>query len=100
MFAAPLIIIIGGCIALVTPVVWALLQEMTPNHMLARVFTTFSTGGMSAAMAGMLGFGWAMDQLGSGTTLLGIGVILLVAALAATYFSRLLQPAAVVSPAS
>ena len=51
-------------------------------------------------MAGMLGFGWAMDQLGSGITLLGIGVILLVAALAATYFSRLLQPAAVVSPAS
>jgi DHA3 family macrolide efflux protein-like MFS transporter len=100
MFAAPLIIIIGGCIAMVTPVVWALLQEMTPNHMLARVFTTFSTGAMSAAMAGMLGFGWAVDQLGSGVTLLGIGVILLMAALAATYFSRLLQPAAVVSPAS
>ncbi|MEP6600300.1 MAG: hypothetical protein ABJB49_00650 [Nitrospirota bacterium] len=54
-------------------------------------------------MAGMAGFGWAMDQLGSGTTLLGIGVILLVAALVATYFSRLLQPvqpAALVSPAS
>ena len=95
--AAPLVIIIGGCIALVTPVVWALLQEMTPHNMLARVFTTFSTGGMSAAMAGMLGFGWVVDQLGSGVSLLGIGSILLATALMAAHFSRLLQPSAVVS---
>jgi DHA3 family macrolide efflux protein-like MFS transporter len=98
--AAPLIIIIGGCIAMVTPVVWALLQEMTPNDMLARVFTTFSTGAMSAAMAGMLAFGWAVDQLGSGVTLLGIGLILLVSAVAATRFSRLLQPSPLVSASS
>jgi MFS family permease len=98
--AAPLVIIIGGCIALVTPVVWGLLQEMTPHHMLARVFTTFSTGGMSAAMAGMLGFGWAVDRLGSGASLLGIGIILLATALVAAHFSRLLQPSAVVSQTS
>jgi MFS family permease len=94
--AIPLIIIIGGCIAPVTPIVWALLQEMTPQHMLARVFTTFSTGVMSAAMAGMVGFGWAMDQLGSGITLLGIGVTFLATALAAAHFSRRLKPVAVV----
>lgn len=98
--AAPLIIIIGGCIAMVTPMVWALLQEMTPNEMLARVFTTFSAGGMSAAMAGMLGFGWTVDRLGSGAALLGIGLILLLSALAATRFSRILQPSPLVSPSS
>ena len=98
--AAPLVIIIGGCIALVTPVVWAVLQEMTPQHMLGRVFTTFSTGGMFAAMAGMLGSGWAVDNVGSGITLLGIGLILLATALVASHFSRLLQPSVVVSQSS
>jgi MFS family permease len=87
-----LVIILGCCIAPVTPIVFTLLQEITPSHMLARVFTTFSTGVMSAAMAGMVGFGWAMDRLGSGAALLGIGVIFLVTALAAAHFSRRLQP--------
>jgi DHA3 family macrolide efflux protein-like MFS transporter len=100
VLAAPLVIIIGGCIALVTPVVWALLQEMTPHDMLARVFTTFSTGGMSAAMAGMLGFGWVVDQVGSGVGLLGIGMILLAGACVAAHFSRVFQPSAVASPTS
>jgi DHA3 family macrolide efflux protein-like MFS transporter len=95
--AAPLIVIIGGCIALVTPVVWALLQEMTPQDMLARVFTTFSTGGMAAAMAGMVGFGWAMDRLGSGVTLLGLGILLLGTALTAVHFSRLVRPSPVIA---
>jgi hypothetical protein len=99
-FAIPLVIILGCCIAPVTPIVFTLLQEITPHHMLARVFTTFSTGVMSAAMAGMVGFGWAMDRLGSGAALLGIGVIFLVTALAAAHFSRRLQPSAVVSQAA
>jgi MFS transporter, DHA3 family, macrolide efflux protein len=98
--AVPLVIILGCCIAPVTPIVLTLLQEMTPSHMLARVFTTFSTGVMSAAMAGMVGFGWAMDRLGSGVALLGIGVIFLATALAAAHFSRRLQPSAVVSQAA
>ncbi len=100
VLAAPLVIIIGGCIAVVTPVVWALLQEMTPHDMLARVFTTFSTGGMSAAMVGMLGFVWVVDQAGSGVGLLGIGMILLAAACVAAHFSRVFEPSAVASPTS
>lgn len=98
--AAPLVIIIGGCIAVVTPIVWGLLQEITPHDMLARVFTTFSTGGMSAAMAGMLGFGWVVDQAGSGVGLLCIGMILLGAACVAAHFSRLYQPSVVASQTS
>ena len=100
VLALPLIIIIGGSIASVTPVVWAILQELTPGHLLGRVFTTFSTGGMSAAMFGMAGFGWAVDRLGSEAGLLGIALILLATAVIAGHFSRLLQPAApLVSPA-
>jgi MFS family permease len=88
-FAAGVVmIVIGGSTALFTPVVWAVLQEMTPGHMLARVMTTFSTGGMFAAMLGMTAFGWAADALGAAVSLIGIGLILLMTALLAARFSR------------
>jgi MFS transporter, DHA3 family, macrolide efflux protein len=86
--AGVLMIIIGGSTALFTPVVWAVLQEMTPSHMLGRVMTTFSTAGMFAAMLGMTSFGWAADTLGASISLIGIGLILLMTALMAAQFSR------------
>lgn len=88
LLATALVIVIGGSTALFTPVVWALLQELTPGHMLGRVFTTFSTGAMSSAMAGMVGFGWMADKVGPGASLLGIGLILFGTAIVATQFSR------------
>jgi DHA3 family macrolide efflux protein-like MFS transporter len=60
-----LIVIIGGSTSLFYPVVWAMLQEVTPEHLLGRVFTTFSVGSMASAMVGMAGFGWAADALGA-----------------------------------
>lgn len=86
--AAMLMIVIGGSTALFTPVVWSVLQEMTPSHMLARVMTTFSTGGMFAAMLGMTAFGWAADSLGATVSLIGIGLILLTTAWLTAQFSR------------
>jgi MFS transporter, DHA3 family, macrolide efflux protein len=96
-FAAGLIMIIGGSTALFYPVVWALLQEMTPAHMMGRVLTTFSTGSMASAMAGMTGFGWAADALGPATSLVGLGLVLLLTAGVAAQFSRhpLIKPVAV-----
>jgi DHA3 family macrolide efflux protein-like MFS transporter len=88
LLAAALVIIIGGSTALFTPVVWALLQEMTPAHLLGRVFTTFVTGSMSSAMAGMAGFGWAADAVGPTASLIGIGLTLLGTATVAALFSR------------
>lgn len=88
LLATVLMIIIGGSTALFTPIVWALLQEMTPAHLLGRVFTTFSTGSMSSAMAGMAGFGWAADRVGAAASLIGIGLILLGTATVAALFSR------------
>jgi MFS family permease len=88
LLATALVIVIGGSTALFTPVVWALLQELTPGHMLGRVFTTFSTGAMASAMAGMVGFGWAADTIGPGASLVGIGLILIGTAMVAAQFGR------------
>ncbi|MEW6247438.1 MAG: MFS transporter [Nitrospirota bacterium] len=86
--SAALVVVIGGSTAMFTPLVWAMLQELTPERLLGRVFTTFSTGGMSTAMAGMAGFGWAADSLGPLASLMGIGLTLLATAAVAELFSR------------
>jgi MFS family permease len=86
--AAALIIVFGGSTAVFTPVVWAMLQELTPEPLLGRVFTTFSTGAMAAAMAGMAGFGWAADAIGPAACLVGIGILLFGTATVAAAFSR------------
>ncbi|HET8721939.1 MAG TPA: MFS transporter, partial [Nitrospira sp.] len=64
LVAGALILVIGGSTALFMPIVWGVLQEVTPAPLLGRVFTTFSTGSMASAMAGMAGFGWAADTMG------------------------------------
>lgn len=88
ILATALLVVIGASFALFIPVVFGVLQELTPEHLLGRVFTMFSSGGMAFAMAGMLGFGWAADAIGPTLSLIGIGVVLLVTALAAAQFSR------------
>jgi MFS family permease len=92
LVASILMLIIGGSTALLTPVVFALLQEMTPVPLLGRVFTAFSTGGMACAMAGMMGFGWVADAVGPGVSLLGISLVLLGTAVFAQRFSSQCDP--------
>ncbi|MDE3220452.1 MAG: hypothetical protein KGO23_13865, partial [Nitrospirota bacterium] len=86
--AGVVIAVIGGSTAMFTPLVWTMLQELTPTHLLGRVFTSFATGGMASSMAGMAGFGWAADTIGPGASLGGISIILLATAAAAGLFSR------------
>jgi MFS transporter, DHA3 family, macrolide efflux protein len=96
LLATAVVIVIGASFALFIPVVWGVLQELTPEHLLGRVFTMFSTGGMAFAMAGMAGFGWAADTIGPTSSLIGIGIVLLGTALTAAHFTRrvtLPQPA-------
>jgi MFS transporter, DHA3 family, macrolide efflux protein len=88
MMAAALIIVFGGSTAVFTPIVWAMLQELTPEPLLGRVFTTFSTGAMASAMAGIAGFGWAADAIGPAASLVGIGVLMLGTAAIAALFRR------------
>jgi MFS family permease len=82
------VILVGAGAAVLNPVVWALLQEVTPSHLMGRVLTTFSTGSMAAAMVGMSGFGWIADAIGPAQSLVGLGLVLLLTALVATQFSR------------
>lgn len=91
--AGAMIALIGGSTAVFTPLVWAMLQELTPTHLLGRVFTSFATGGMASSMAGMAGFGWAADAIGPGASLGGISLILLVTAASAGLISRAIGPA-------
>jgi MFS family permease len=88
LVAAALILVIGGSTALFMPIVWGVLQEVTPAPLLGRVFTTFSTGSMASAMAGMAGFGWAADTMGPHVSLLGIGLVLLCTACVAALSCR------------
>jgi MFS family permease len=88
LLAAGFVILVGAGAAVLNPVVWALLQEVTPSHLMGRVLTTFSTGSMAAAMVGMSGFGWIADAIGPAQSLVGLGLVLLLTALVATQFSR------------
>ncbi|HEX8750772.1 MAG TPA: MFS transporter [Nitrospira sp.] len=92
LIAGVLILVIGGSTAMFMPIVWGVLQEVTPAPLLGRVFTTFSTGSMASAMAGMAGFGWAADTMGPHVSLLGIGLVLLGTACVAALSSRRFRP--------
>jgi MFS family permease len=99
LLAAGFVILVGAGAAVLNPVVFALLQEITPSNLMGRVLTTFSTGSMAAAMVGMSGFGWIADTIGSAQSLVGLGLVLLITAWVAALFSRhaqagRLQPAA------
>lgn len=86
--AALLLVIIGASKAMFMPIVWAMLQELTPDNLRGRVFTTFSVGGMAAAMVGMAGFGWMADRLGPEPSILGAGAFLIAAAISAEHLRR------------
>jgi MFS family permease len=88
LLAAGFVILVGAGAAVLNPVVWALLQEVTPSHLMGRVLTTFSTGSMAAAMVGMSGFGWIADTIGPAQSLVGLGLVLLLTAWVATLISR------------
>lgn len=83
-----LIVLIGTSMAIFTPIIWAFLQELTPEAFLARVLTTFSTGAMSASMVGMTIFGWVADILSLQASLIGAGTVFLLTALVVVHVSK------------
>lgn len=72
---AVLMVAIGGSSGLVTPIVSASLQQMTPKDLLARVFGVFNTGTMAFAMIGMTALGWMADHFSPVVSLVGIGTV-------------------------
>lgn len=70
-----LVALIGAGLAAFTPIVWGMLQEMTPEKLRGRIFSIFNTGAMSASMIGMVAFGWVTDRLGPQISLFGMAAV-------------------------
>jgi predicted MFS family arabinose efflux permease len=80
--ALVLVPVVGMSAALFTPLLWSLLQEMTPQHLLGRVMTMMNTAAMAASTVGMTAGGWATDTVGPSVSLVTIGLVLLGTAVA------------------
>jgi len=71
-----LIAMVGVFSGVTNPFISASIQERTPKHMMARVFSVFNSGVLVAAMVGMTGSGWIADRMGPSASLLataGVG---------------------------
>jgi DHA3 family macrolide efflux protein-like MFS transporter len=75
-----LIAAVGVSSGVVNPFVSASIQERTPKHMLARVFSVFNTGVLVAAMVGMTGSGWIADRMGPSVSLMATAGVSMAAA--------------------
>lgn len=80
--------IVGCGMGAFTPIAWGIIQELAPSQMIGRVLGLYGTGAMTAAIGGISAFGWITEQQGPETGLLGIALVLLITALAATRMSR------------
>lgn len=80
LIAIGLVAVIGAALAAFTPIVWGLLQEMTPEKLRGRVFSILNTGAMSASMLGMVAFGWTADRVGPVLSLLGMTAVFVMTA--------------------
>lgn len=77
LITLPAIAIIGGSVALLTPIVWGLLQELTPADLRGRVFSLFSSAAMFSAILGMMAFGWLADLAGAIPSFIAMACFLL-----------------------
>lgn len=93
-------ILIGGGLGVFTPIAWGVLQEVSPDRLVARILTIYGTGAMTAAIAGMTMFGWITQQFGERASVMGIGVVLVSTGVVAVGFSRWIRssPAGTPSP--
>jgi MFS family permease len=83
-----LVLPIGISSGLVTPLVSASVQELTPRHLLARVFGVFNTGTMGLAMLGMTLFGWLADAFSPTFSLVGIAAVTAATGVLTAFFIR------------
>ena len=93
-----LMVLLGGSLALFTPITWAFLQELAPGAVVARVLTTFSTAAMAASMMGMVLFGWIADAMAPGVSLIGAGLIFFLTAVVLRHVGRRYGFPSVASP--
>ncbi len=78
--AGALLAVLGVGIGVLTPIAWGVLQELTPPNLLGRALAFYTMGAMGAAMGGITFFGWVAGRFGAPTTVVAIGVVMLVTA--------------------
>jgi MFS family permease len=88
VMATLLVVIIGMGFGTWTPIAWGMIQEFSPAHLVGRVMAIYTAIATATSMAGMAFFGWMTERLNEHTSVIGIGVVLFLLALAAAWFSR------------
>ncbi|MDE3242478.1 MAG: MFS transporter [Nitrospirota bacterium] len=91
LVAGLLMAVAGSGVGALTPIAWGVLQEIAPPQMVGRVLALYTTGAMTAAIAGMTFFGWTTQEFGERPSVIGIGAILFITAIAAIAFGRWVQ---------
>jgi DHA3 family macrolide efflux protein-like MFS transporter len=86
--ATVLVAIIGMGFGTWTPIAWGMIQEFSPAHMVGRVMAIYTAIATATSMAGMTFFGWMTERFNEYTSVIGIGFVLFLLALAAAWFSR------------
>jgi MFS family permease len=88
VMATLLVAIIGMGFGTWTPIAWGMIQEFSPAHLVGRVMAIYTAIATATSMAGMAFFGWMTERFNEHTSVIGIGVVLFLLALAAAWFSR------------
>jgi MFS transporter, DHA3 family, macrolide efflux protein len=88
VIATLLVAIIGMGFGTWTPIAWGMIQEFSPAHLVGRVMAIYTAIATATSMAGMAFFGWMTERFNEHTSVIGIGVVLFLLALAAAWFSR------------
>jgi len=73
--------LIGIGLGVMTPVAWAILQEISPAHVVGRALAVYNTAAMATAVAGMSVFGWITQRLDERAAVAGIAMVMLATAL-------------------
>jgi MFS family permease len=89
--ATVLVTIIGMGFGTWTPIAWSMIQEFSPANMVGRVMAIYTSIATATSLAGISFFGWLTEQVNEHTSVVGIGIVLLMLGLAAAWFSRRIQ---------
>lgn len=83
-----LVTVIGASTATFTPIVWSIVQEITPHHLMGRVFTLLNTASMAMASGGMVAFGGVADTFGAMGGIWMISLVFLVTGMMVIFSNR------------
>jgi DHA3 family macrolide efflux protein-like MFS transporter len=86
--ATVLVTIIGMGFGAWTPIAWGMIQEFSPADMVGRVMAIYTSIATATSLAGISFFGWLTEAVNEYASLIGIGFVLFLLALAAAWFSR------------